>query len=226
MNTRIALVVGAGTGLGQATAVKLHGAGYAVIAVDRNESGLKELPDGVHREVADVTDLSVPTPLLDRIAVEIGTPQVLVNTIGTFAFGSAMSTTPELLTELISVNVGTALWLTQAVVPHMKRAGKGAIIHVAARPGIEPAADFAAYGVSKAALIHLTRTLDAELRPQGIRVNAIAPQIIATAKNKALFPPDALADAVEPDAIADVIAFLVSDAADPINGAIVPTYGH
>ena len=71
----------------------------------------------------------------------------------------------------------------------------------------------------------LTKTLDLELRPHGIRVNAIAPQVIATAKNKALFPPEALVGAVEPEALADVIAFLVSDAAASINGAIVPTYG-
>jgi NAD(P)-dependent dehydrogenase (short-subunit alcohol dehydrogenase family) len=56
-------------------------------------------------------------------------------------------------------------------------------------------------------------------------VNVVVPELIATAKNKALFPPDALAGAVEPEAIVDVIAFLVSDAAAPISGAAVPTYG-
>ena len=99
------------------------------------------------------------------------------------------------------------------------------IVHIAARPGIEPTAGYAAYGVSKAALVHLVRTLDAELRPHGIRVNAVAPQIIATEKNKAMFPPEILAGAVEPQAIADVIAFLVSDAAAPVSGAVLPAYG-
>jgi NAD(P)-dependent dehydrogenase (short-subunit alcohol dehydrogenase family) len=125
----------------------------------------------------------------------------------------------------MDVNLGAALWLTQAVAPHMQRAGSGAIVHVGARQGVEPTTDVIAYGASKAALVHLTRMLDAELRPQGIRVNAVVPQVIATAKNKALFPPEALAGAVEPEAIAGVIAFLVSDAAAPISGAIVPTYG-
>jgi NAD(P)-dependent dehydrogenase (short-subunit alcohol dehydrogenase family) len=73
--------------------------------------------------------------------------------------------------------------------------------------------------------VHLVRTLDVELRPHGIRVNAVAPQIIATEKNKALFPPEMLATAVEPNAIADVIAFLVSDAAAPVSGEVVPAYG-
>jgi NAD(P)-dependent dehydrogenase (short-subunit alcohol dehydrogenase family) len=62
----------------------------------------------------------------------------------------------------------------------MPQRGSGAIVHVAARPGIEPASGMGAYGVSKAAVVHLTRVLDIELRPQGIRVNAVAPQLLDT----------------------------------------------
>jgi NAD(P)-dependent dehydrogenase (short-subunit alcohol dehydrogenase family) len=226
MSTRIAIVTGAGSGLGQATALALHAAGYTVVAVDRSESGLSELPDEItHREVADATDPAVPVPLADKIAAEVGAPNVLVNTIGAFELGDALSVTPDGFLALTEVNVGSALWLTQAVAPHMMREGSGAIVHITARPGIEPTPGYAAYGVSKAALAHLIRILDLELRPKGIRVNAVAPQVIATAKNKAMFPPEALAGAVEPESIANVIAFLVSDAAAPISGAIVPTYG-
>jgi NAD(P)-dependent dehydrogenase (short-subunit alcohol dehydrogenase family) len=225
MSTRIAIVVGAGTGLGQATAMVLHAAGLTVVAVDRDEAGLEGLPEGIRREVADATDPAVAAPLVGRIAIDAGSPDILVNTIGTFELGDALSVTPEKLRELMDVNLGAALWLTQAVVPHMEKKGSGAILHVVARPGLEPTAGYAAYGVSKAALVHLVRTLDVELRERGIRVNAVAPQIIATAKNIELFPPDMLAGAVEPSAIADVIAFLVSDAAGALSGAIVPTYG-
>ena len=225
MSTRIAIVVGAGSGLGQATALTLHRGGLTVVAVDRNEAGLAELPDEIRREVADATDPTVPGPLVERIATEVGPPDILVNTIGAFEMGDALSVTSPSLRQLTDVNVGAALWLTQAVAPHMRERGSGAIVHVSARPGVEPTAGYAAYGVSKAALIHLVRTLDLELHPQGIRVNVVAPQIIATEKNKSLFPPEALAGAVEPQAIADVIAFLVSDAAAPVSGAVVPTYG-
>ena len=225
MSTRIAIVAGAGSGLGQATALALHNAGLTVVAVDRNEAGLKELPDELHREVADATDPAIPGPLLDRIVTEIGPPDVLVNTIGAYETGDALSVTPQTLTRLVDVNLGAALWLTQAVAPHMQRAGAGVIVHVAARPGVEPTAGAAAYGVSKAALVHLTRTLDVELRSQGIRVNVVVPEVIATAKNKAMFPPEMLTGAVEPESIAEVISFLVSDAAASISGAVVPTYG-
>jgi NAD(P)-dependent dehydrogenase (short-subunit alcohol dehydrogenase family) len=90
---------------------------------------------------------------------------------------------------MIDVNVGAALWLTQAVAPYLRERGSGAIVHVAARPGLEPTAGQAAYGVSKAALVHLTRVLDLELRPLGIRVNAVAPQLIDTARTRPYLPP-------------------------------------
>jgi NAD(P)-dependent dehydrogenase (short-subunit alcohol dehydrogenase family) len=225
MSTPIAVVVGAGTGLGQATALTLHRAGLTVVAVDRSEGGLAQLPNEIRREVADATDPAVPGPLVDRIATEVGPPDILVNTVGAFEVGDALGVTEDSLRKLVDVNLGAALWLTQAVAPHMQERGSGVIVHVAARPGVEPTAGYAAYGVSKAALVHLVRTLNVELHPSGIRVNAIAPQIIATEKNKALFPPEMLAAAVEPQAIADVIAFLVSDAAAAVSGAVVPTYG-
>jgi NAD(P)-dependent dehydrogenase (short-subunit alcohol dehydrogenase family) len=225
MGTRIAIVAGAGSGLGKATAQALHAAGLTVVAVDRNEAGLKALPEGIHLEVADGTDPTAPGPLVERIAAELGPPYILVNTIGAFELGDSLSVTPEKLSELMEVNVGAALWLTQAVVPHMEQNGSGVIVHISARPGLEPTAGYAAYGLAKAALVHLVRTLDLELRPRGIRVNGIAPQIIATEKNKALFPPEMLAAAVEPEAIANVIAFLVSDAGAPVSGAVLPAYG-
>ncbi len=225
MSTPIVIVVGAGSGLGQATALTLNRAGLTVVAVDRSEAGLKQLPDEIHREVADATDPAVPGPLVNRIAAEVGPPSILVNTIGAFELGDALSVTAQSLRQLMDVNLGAALWLTQAVAPHMQEKGSGVIVHITARFGVEPTAGYAAYGVSKAALVHLVRTLDVELRPHGIRVNAVAPQTIATEKNKELFPPEMLAGAVEPNAIADVIAFLVSDAAAPLSGAVVPTYG-
>lgn len=225
MSAKIAVVAGAGRGLGQATAVRLAAAGLTVVAVDRDEVALKELPEGIRQEVADATDPAVAKPLVDRLVSEVGIPDILVNTIGTYAPGDALSTTPETLRLMMDVNLGAALWLTQAVAPYMQERGSGVIIHTAARPGLEPTAGVAAYGVSKAALVHLTKTLDLELRPRGVRVAVVAPDVIATAKNKALFPPEMLTTAVEPEAIADVIAFLVSDDAATVSGAIVPTYG-
>jgi NAD(P)-dependent dehydrogenase (short-subunit alcohol dehydrogenase family) len=225
MSAKVAIVAGAGGALGHALMVTLAAGGLTVVAVDRNEHALRELPEGVRGEVADTTDPAVATRLIDRIAGEVGPPDVLVNTIGTFRPGDAVTTTPETLRLMIDVNLGTALWLSQAVAPHMRQQSSGAIVHVTARQGIEPSGGMAAYAASKAALVHLTRTLDIELRPHGIRVNAVAPQLLDTPANRATFPAEVMAHAVAPAAIADVIAFLVSDAAAPVSGAILPAYG-
>jgi NAD(P)-dependent dehydrogenase (short-subunit alcohol dehydrogenase family) len=225
MSAKVAIVAGAGGALGHATAAALAAAGLTVVAVDRNEHALRELPDRVRREVADTTDPAVVTRLIDRIVGEVGPPDVLVNTIGAFRPGDVLTTTPETLRLMIDVNVGPALWLSQAVAPHMRQQGSGVIVHVTARPGIEPSGGMAAYSASKAALVQLTRILDIELRPHGIRVNAVAPQLLDTPANQAMFPEEVMAHAVAPEAIADVIAFLVSDAAAPVSGAILPAYG-
>ncbi|MEV6166734.1 SDR family oxidoreductase [Streptomyces sp. NPDC051954] len=225
MSGGVAIVAGAGGALGRATASALAADGFTVVGVDRNERALDQLPDGIGRQVGDTTDPDVARTLVDRIATEVGAPDVLVNTLGAFDLSDAFSTTPEALRLMVDVNLGAALWLSQAVGAHMQRRGSGAIVHVSARPGIEPTPGLTAYGVSKAALTHLVRSLDLELRPGGIRVNAVAPQLIDTPKNRGFLSEDQLAHAVSPEAIATVIAFLVSDAAAPISGAILPTYG-
>ena len=225
MSAKVAVVGGGGGALGHATTAALAASGLTVVAADRNEHALRDLPGGVRPEVADTTDPAAAKSLIDRIVGEVGPPDVLVNTIGTFRPADLATTTPELLRLMIDVNLGTALWLSQAVAPHMQQQGSGAIVHVAARPGIEPSGGMAAYAASKAALVHLTRILDVELRPHGIRVNAIAPQLLDSAANRATLPHEAMAHATAPEAIAGVIAFLVSDAAAPVSGAILPAYG-
>ena len=220
----IAIVVGAGGELGRATALALAATGTVVVAVDRSGGNLEVLPDDIRREVADVTDPDVVTPLIDRIVAEVGGPDALVNTVGAFVPGTAADTTPDLLRTMIDVNLGAAFWLSRAVAPHMQRRHSGAIVHVTARPGLDPTYGMAAYAASKAALAYLIRLLDVELRPLGIRVNSVAPQLLDTAANRAALPEEMLAHAVTPEAVADIIAFLVSDAAAPISGAVLPAY--
>jgi NAD(P)-dependent dehydrogenase (short-subunit alcohol dehydrogenase family) len=79
--------------------------------------------------------------------------------------------------------------------------------------------------LSKAALVQLIRILDLELRPSGIRINGVAPQLINTAANRQFIPPDVLAHSVTPEAIADLLVYLASDATAPVSGAVVPAYG-
>jgi NAD(P)-dependent dehydrogenase (short-subunit alcohol dehydrogenase family) len=225
MSERVAIVTGAGGELGRATAEKLTAAGFTVAGIDRNEQGLKELPDGIRSEIADSVDPASARSAIDRIAAEVGPPAVLVNTIGTYHLGDALSVTPDDLRLMMDVNLGAALWLTQAVVPYMRDRGAGSIVHVASRPGLEPAAGQASYALSKAALVHLIRILDLELRPSGIRVNGVAPQLLNTAVTRSFAPPDVLTHSVTPQAMADLLSYLAGDASAPVSGAVVAAYG-
>jgi len=222
---RLAIVTGAGGALGSAVVDALLAAGLNVVGVARGGAALAGLPEQVHRETADVTDREAAGALLDRVAQRLGAPDVLVNTVGGFAPGDALGTTPDALAAMLGVNLNAAWWLSQAAARHMQPRGRGALVHVAARNGIEPVPGAAAYGVSKAALIQLVRVLDAELGPHGIRVNAVVPRLIDTPANRVALPPGALARAVSPAAIAKVIAFLAGDDAAPVSGAVLPVYG-
>src|SRR5882724_3983374 len=118
MSDRVAIVAGAGGALGRAVAVRLAAAGFTVVGIDRNEDGLRGLPEGIVQALGDTTDPAVPKGLVDRLVAEVGPPDVLVNTIGAFVPGDALSVTPDELRLMVDVNAGAALWLTQAVVPH------------------------------------------------------------------------------------------------------------
>ena len=106
MSERVAIVVGAGGELGRATAEKLAAAGFTAVGVDRSDERLKELPDGIRHEVADPTDPASARSVVDRIAGEVGAPDVLVDTIGAFRPGDALTATPETLGLMIDVNLG------------------------------------------------------------------------------------------------------------------------
>ena len=221
----VAIVVGAGGALGRAVAVGLAGKGLSVVAVDRNEAGLEQLPDGIRREVADATDPAAAAAVVEKIATEVGPPRVLVNTIGVFAMDDLSGATPDALTRMMDVNLGAALWLSQAVAPHMRELGSGSIVHVAARNALEASTGTLTYSLSKAALAHLVRILDLELRPAGIRVNAVAPQLLDSPYARAALPPEVVQHAVAPEAIAEIIVSLAGDSTAPVSGAIVPAYG-
>jgi NAD(P)-dependent dehydrogenase (short-subunit alcohol dehydrogenase family) len=118
MSAKVAIVAGAGGALGHATAVALAAGGLTVVAVDRTERGLGDLPGGIRREVADATDPGVATQLTDRIVGAVGPPDVLVNTIGAFRPGDVLTTTPETLGLMIDVNLGPALWPPAPVLSH------------------------------------------------------------------------------------------------------------
>jgi NAD(P)-dependent dehydrogenase (short-subunit alcohol dehydrogenase family) len=163
--------------------------------------------------------------LFDRISNDWGAPITVVHTIGAFRDGAAVDSPTGDYRMMLTLNVDTAWWVSRAAGRRMAAGGGGALVHIGARQGVEPSAGAAAYGVSKAALVHLVRVLAAELHASGVRVNCVLPGLIDTPANRAALPAAAMARAVAPAAIARVIGFLTGPDAAPISGAVIPVYG-
>ena len=219
-----AVVTGAGGALGSAVVDALRVTGACVVAVDRSLASMEHLPTDVIRQTCDLTDPVSVDELFGRLPADGRPVSSVVHTVGAFRVGSIVDSTVEDYRLLLDVNLATAWWVSRAAAIAMSDGG-GAIVHIGARNGVETVRGAAAYGVSKAAVIHLTRTLDAELRSAGVRVNAVLPGLIDTPANRASLPAESMARAVRPEAIAAVIAFLVSAAATPVSGAVIPVYG-
>jgi NAD(P)-dependent dehydrogenase (short-subunit alcohol dehydrogenase family) len=126
---------------------------------------------------------------------------------------------------LFGINLRTTLLCCRAVIPQMLKQSSGRIVNVASRDGLGASAGYAAYSASKSAVLRLTESLAGELKTSNINVNAIMPGTIDTPQNRAAVPNGDYSKWVPPEAIAEVLAFLASDASRAINGAAIPVYG-
>ncbi len=208
----VALVCGAGGALGGALVKAFAERGDRVIAVDR------------HAEEA--VDLTVPEDveaLWDRLEARGDRPRWLVNAVGGFRPGGVAELEPEQYRFVHDLNLGTAWWSCRAAARRMEPGS--AIVNVSSRSARTGGSAAAAYAVAKAGVVRLTEVLADELAERRVRVNAILPSVIDTPQNRASMPPERLRDAVAPDDIAAVAAFLCSDAAAAVTGAAIPVYG-
>ena len=171
---------------------------------------------------------------MKRALGRFGRIDVLANAIGGYRAGQPVHETPlDTWDFMLNLNARTAFVLSRAVVPAMLAQGSGKIVHVAARAALRSTASFAvagaanaaAYSASKAAMVRLVESLADELRHNQINVNCVLPGTIDTPQNRESMPKADHSRWVPPEAIADVILFLASDAARAVNGAAVPVYG-
>ena len=134
-------------------------------------------------------------------------------------------TTDDTWDLMLGLNAKSVINCARAVVPGMLAAGRGKIVNIAALAGLSGKANMGAYTASKSAVIRLTESMAAELRDKGINVNCILPSTIDTPQNRADMPKADPRRWVAPEAIADVVLFLASDAARAIHGAAIPVAG-
>jgi NAD(P)-dependent dehydrogenase (short-subunit alcohol dehydrogenase family) len=181
----LALVTGAGSGIGKAIAIRLVTEGYRVAAVDRSRRALgylKRSRKGEHLSVYafDLEAVSNIRSLTRQVRSEFGDPSVLVNNAGVCLYADVDKITDEMWERSLNVNLLAAAALARDFVPAMKRAKHGSIVNVCSRNALSSSPRASTYDASKAALLAMTRTLAVELGPFGIRANAVLPGFIDT----------------------------------------------
>lgn len=173
----------------------------------------------------DVSSFEAAQQALAAVAQRFGGLDVLVNAAGAFRWQTLADGDLAAWDALYTVNLKTAAVASKAALPHLRERGGGRIVNVGAGAATRAGAGMGAYAASKAGVAKLTESLAAELKDQGITVNAVLPSIIDTPANRADMPKADFTRWVRPEALADVILFLASDAARAVTGALLPVSG-
>jgi dihydroanticapsin dehydrogenase len=247
---RRGLLVGAATGIGRATAIRLAAEGASVVIADINARAGPVTADEARRTAwqpggqtserawflaVDVADEHSVREMVGEAAKLLGGLDVVVNCAGILHIGPVETFAAELWTRTFEVNVMGQFLVVKHAVPHLRAAQGGSIVNIASAAGIKSGPGETAYAASKGAIIAFSRTLASELAPDGIRVNAMCPGFVDTPFNDPAIEymggPAALGEFVQtsiplgrqasPSEIASVIVFLVSDDASFVTGQAI-----
>lgn len=228
--TRSVVVTGAFGNLGMAVAHRFREQGAVVALLDRGQPPARvgtefPAPHSVLGGV-DLTSVASAGTAMETVRTTLGAIDVLVNIAGGFRWQTLEQGAVEGWDEMFSINLKTAVVSIKAALPQLLESPAGRIINVGAGAAARSAAaGMGAYTASKAGVHKLTESLAEELKDRGITVNAVLPGIIDTPRNRADMPNADFSRWVKPEAIAAVIAFLASEQAAAVTGALVPVYG-
>ena len=243
MNGRVAVVTGAGRGLGAAIADELSAQGAAVVVADRDAElagataeGLRAAGRAATAAVADVCDPGQVTALFDATVAAHGRLDVLVNNAGVGAVAPSQELAPDVWSRTLAVNLTGTFLCARAAARHMLPAGRGAIVNIGSVFAATGMPMRAAYAASKHGVVGLTKVLAGEWASRGLRVVAVDPAYVRTALDDADQLAGGYTEAdiarrtpmgryAEPAEVARVVAFLASDAASFVTGSEVAVDG-
>lgn len=233
----VAVVTGAGSGIGRAAAVRLAGDGYRVTLAGRRRPALQETADLIGAPdtlvtVCDVTDADTVGAMVSATDRAYGRIDVVVNNAG-ISLTSAFERVPlAAWREVMAADVESVVLVTQATLPFLLRRG-GSVVNVASVAGLGGDTGMTGYNAAKGALVNLTRSLAVEFAARGVRVNAVAPSLTRTDAT-ADIPAEDVAEflrripmgrAADPAEVADVISFLAGQDARYVTGVVLPVDG-
>jgi NAD(P)-dependent dehydrogenase (short-subunit alcohol dehydrogenase family) len=225
----VVLVTGGATGIGESIVTHFARQGARVAFFDIQDEPALRLVESLaaegcpasHYLHCDLTDLAALTRNVEQVLAAWGTVDVLVNNAANDGRHNLSEVTPEYWDQSMAVNLRPQFFMIQAVLPAMRRAGRGSIINMSSISWMIPSTGAALYVTAKAAIVGLTRTLAHELAPDGIRVNAVLPGAIVTERQKRLwYTPEykaeimanqALKRDILPEDVARLVLFLAAD---------------
>lgn len=241
------VITGGVGGVGQALVKLFAREGARVFFTDRSEEDCAELADKLSRKklttqfiAGDLRNKLDCERIISTAADQMGGVDILLNNAGVIPRGTILETTDDMWFSALDVNLNAAFFLCRAVIPHMQKAGGGAIVNTSSTWGIYPGPGHVAYCTSKGALAALTKNLGRDHAGDGIRVNAVCPNEVNTPMlrsgfiQRGLDPNTAIKELgksvplghiAEPEEIADVIAFLASNESRYICGETVEVTG-
>lgn len=240
LQDKIAIITGAGQGIGEATAIKFAKEGATIVVCDISEQAIAKSVAACERAGAraigfslNVTDRAALDTMVAKTLEQFGRVDILVNNAGITRDARLEKMSADQFDAVIDVNLKGVFNAAQAVLPPMIAQGSGAILNASSVVGIYGNFGQTNYAAAKFGVIGFTKTWARELGPKGIRVNAVAPGFVETAM-LASVPDDVLANLCgqvplrrlgKPEEIANIYAFLASDEASYVNGAVIEASG-
>lgn len=222
MKERVIIVTGGFGALGRVVSAAFGERGDKVVRVDFAARAPDHNASGIDFVGVDLTDPVAASKVIADVQEHFGSVDALVNIAGGFVWETLEQGDPATWLKMYVMNVMTAVTMTRAALPALRRAPLGNIINIGALSATRAAAGMGSYGAAKEAVHWLTESLAVEVDGGAVTVNAVLPSIIDTPANRADMPDADRSTWVSPQAVADVILFLASPAARAINGALIP----